>query len=82
MARLRQLIHKSKEAQFYERMAFEDILTGGKTGRLRPRSQAGDVLLSARRPALVVMDLNGLKSINDRYGHVMGDRALRTSTAA
>lgn len=80
VTRLRHLIHKSKEAQFYERMAFEDILTGGKNRAAYDRDLQR--AMSSRPPVglrLVVMDLNGLKSINDRYGHVMGDRALRTS---
>ncbi len=43
---------------------------------LQPRVAAGD-------PAsVVVMDLNGLKSVNDRFGHEAGDEFLRLAAAA
>ena len=78
--RLRRLIHKSEEAQFLERMAYEDILTGGKNRAAYVRD-LGERLSSAntRNLRLVVMDLNGLKTINDQYGHVVGDDALQKS---
>ena len=49
--------------------------------------QAGRVLVSAARqagqPAFVVfLDVNGLKQVNDRWGHEAGDHALRVTAHA
>jgi diguanylate cyclase (GGDEF)-like protein len=58
------------------RLALTDALTG-----LANRSRFGDrleaaVATRAHRPAVVYIDLDGFKAVNDRFGHAVGDRLL------
>jgi len=63
-----------------EALAHEDALTGllNRRGFLRDLARA---LAFASRynasAALLLCDLDGFKPVNDRYGHPIGDRALR-----
>jgi diguanylate cyclase (GGDEF)-like protein len=62
-----------------ERMAYTDDLTG--LANRRAFEDRLDEALSLHRATglsvgLVVMDVNGLKRINDRHGHVAGDSSL------
>lgn len=60
-------------------LALRDDLTGlyNRRGFLEVASQAHSVALREARPAaLVFVDLNGMKRINDELGHDMGDVAL------
>jgi len=66
------------EAQLRE-LAVTDPFTGLANYRLLLERIAGEILRSERtkRPfALLFMDLDGLKLINDRLGHLVGSRAL------
>ncbi len=60
------------EKEQLEKLAFEDELTG-----LGNRARGEEVLTAAKEwrdeYAIINLDLNGLKSINDKYGHAKGD---------
>ena len=61
-------------------LAITDPLTGLANFRRLNEVLAAEIARSARtgRPfALLFLDLNGLKKINDRYGHLAGNQALR-----
>jgi len=69
---------RSMEAQLRE-LAVTDPFTGLANYRLLLERIALEILRSKRtsRPfALLFMDLDGLKAINDRMGHLVGSRAL------
>ncbi len=67
-----------------ERLASEDSVTG--LANRRAFSAAVRRELARRRrglgPCLVLLDLDGLKEINDRFGHAAGDEAIRLTARA
>ena len=70
-----------EEAAALKRAALSDALTG--LGNLRRFREDLRELLPADGPlALALVDLNGLKAINDREGHAAGDARLRELAAA
>ena len=78
------LAEKSIRLYELERLATEDVLTG-----VANRRSFDDALrreLARRRraggPAVIMLDLDGLKEINDRFGHAAGDEAIRMAAAA
>ncbi|MBU6423410.1 MAG: GGDEF domain-containing protein [Chloroflexota bacterium] len=63
------------------RLALTDPLTGLRNRRAF--EEALTVAYEQRRPfAVVYIDLDGFKAINDRYGHDAGDKALQHAAAA
>jgi diguanylate cyclase (GGDEF)-like protein/PAS domain S-box-containing protein len=66
-----------REAEAQQRhLAFHDPLTGLPNRRLFEET-IDDLLQSTERLAILVLDLDGFKAVNDNYGHAMGDRSLR-----
>jgi diguanylate cyclase (GGDEF)-like protein/PAS domain S-box-containing protein len=66
---------REAEAQ-HRHLAFHDSLTGLPNRRLFEETL--DARLQGRELlAILVLDLDGFKNVNDNYGHAMGDRALR-----
>lgn len=57
------------------RAAFVDALTGLPTRAALDEHLAGE-MAAGLRPALVLVDIEGLKHTNDRHGHAGGDRLL------
>jgi diguanylate cyclase (GGDEF)-like protein len=66
--------------QMISRQAFSDTLTGLPNRRALDE-RLEEEILSARRNnysfAVVMMDLDGFKDVNDSYGHPIGDEVLR-----
>jgi diguanylate cyclase (GGDEF)-like protein len=70
---------KRYEAEL-ERLASEDPLTGLANQRVFQRQLASETARAMRhgRPlSVAVLDLDHFKDVNDRYGHIVGDRVLR-----
>jgi len=66
--------------QMISRQAYSDTLTGLPNRRALDERLEEEVL-SARRNnfsfAVIMMDLDGFKAVNDTYGHAVGDEVLR-----
>jgi diguanylate cyclase (GGDEF)-like protein len=66
--------------QMISRQAYSDTLTGLPNRRALDERLEEEVT-SARRNnysfAVIMMDLDGFKAVNDTYGHVIGDEVLR-----
>lgn len=66
--------------QMISRQAYTDMLTGLPNRRALDERLEEEVL-SARRNnysfAVIMMDLDGFKAVNDTYGHTVGDDVLR-----
>ena len=74
----RRLQHKVAEAQLHE-LAITDPLTGLANYRRLIEVLKAEIARSSRtkRPfAVLFVDMNGLKKINDKHGHLVGSRAL------
>ena len=67
--------------QFMQQMALHDGLTGLPNRRLL-LERLGQLIASAgredRQISLMFLDLDGFKSVNDTWGHGMGDQVLKT----
>lgn len=71
--------HLEELSQRLRNMAYRDAVTGLYNHRYFREQLAHEIERSHRydQPlALLVMDMNGFKQINDRYGHLTGDRFL------
>jgi len=74
-----------RQADHFERLSREDALTGlsNRRGFLRRLDQELVRAKRYRQPlALLFVDVDGFKRINDRHGHRVGDLALRHVAAA
>jgi diguanylate cyclase (GGDEF)-like protein len=73
-----ELLLKDKETQLFKQLAYRDILTGGNN-RTVFENDIKDLTQGIRKQdfRLVLLDINSLKSINDRFGHQEGDRVIR-----
>ncbi len=68
-----------------ESLAYEDPLTRLPNRRAldeRLEEAVARALATARELALLFCDLDGLKDVNDRFGHDAGDRALKAAAQA
>ncbi|MBV1757373.1 MAG: diguanylate cyclase [Dethiosulfatibacter sp.] len=72
-----ELLLKDKETQFLKKLAYRDILTGGYN-RTVFENDILDLTQGENRQnfRMILMDINSLKSINDKFGHQEGDRVI------
>ncbi len=72
---------RTRAAEHIEQLAYFDPLTG-LANRHRCLERAGELMAQApgsgQTVALIYMDLNGFKRVNDTFGHSVGDTVLRT----
>ncbi|WP_445177896.1 diguanylate cyclase domain-containing protein [Pseudomonas sp. McL0111] len=82
MGVVRDITEEKASASYLKHLAHFDPLTG-LPNRLVLEERLSEALELARqnstRVALVFVDLNGFKAINDHYGHAAGDRVLITT---
>ena len=75
----RQWLHIESQRRALDELASTDALTGLGNRRALwvALADAARAAQQARRPhALLVIDLDGFKGVNDRHGHAAGDRVL------
>jgi len=78
--RLEYILRNAAAAEHIERLAYFDVLTG-LPNRQRCIATAERMFAEARRleenVAVICLDLNSLKRVNDTFGHAMGDAVLK-----
>jgi diguanylate cyclase len=80
----RQLEQRNRELRQYqaqlERLAHYDTITG-LPNRVLFQQQLGEAILRGHGLAVLVLDIDGFKQVNDSLGHPMGDLLLQQATA-
>lgn len=74
-------LRKSYKAAYYEQLAYLDQLTQGPN-RTAFEKDLDEIFENSRvlpDLRLIILDMNQLKKINDVYGHVTGDEAIKIS---
>lgn len=61
---------------FFQQMAYTDLLTGLPNRNAFEREAEYYKTENTMHPSILIMDLNGLKTINDSFGHSQGDNAI------
>lgn len=76
--KLREFTESGVKEKIYRELAFQDVLTGlGNRNLYEKNLEKYEILDSSVCFSVIVMDINGLKGVNDRYGHSEGDRLIR-----
>ncbi|MCB7318349.1 diguanylate cyclase [Lacrimispora sp. 210928-DFI.3.58] len=70
---------KTASLSIYKRMAYMGSMVGMENRAAFMKIQREDP--SARERAYIVMDINNLKEVNDRYGHYEGDRLIQAAAS-
>lgn len=77
--RLMNMLKKAVEAEYFQKLAYGDRVTGG-LNRMAFEEALDDLFQKENELVdlrIVIFDLNGLKTINDQFGHVVGDDAIK-----
>jgi diguanylate cyclase (GGDEF)-like protein len=78
-------LHELKESsRQFERWSLEDTLTGIANRRCFEQRLATELRLTSetgQNLSIAFIDVDGFKSINDTFGHAVGDRVLKTLAA-
>ena len=85
IAQLQDISERKRLEEHLRHLADHDPLTGLRNRRLFEHDLKLQVARSQRygeRAAVMVVDLNAFKQINDRYGHKVGDDALKAVATA
>ncbi|RYD26182.1 MAG: GGDEF domain-containing protein, partial [Lysobacteraceae bacterium] len=80
---LRDVVHQATDAGNLRRLLTQDHLTGAanRAHFLKSFERAHRLWQQSRQPlSLILIDIDHFKSINDRYGHPVGDLMLQTLT--
>jgi diguanylate cyclase (GGDEF)-like protein/PAS domain S-box-containing protein len=80
IVQIQDISERKQIEQHLRHLADHDPLTGLRNRRLFEhdlRLQVGRCQRYGERAALIVIDLDGFKQVNDRHGHKVGDDALR-----
>lgn len=73
------VLDRERHEEALRQLAISDSLTGLANHRLfsdRLSREVGRSVRTERHFAVLLLDVDGLKEINDRYGHLVGSRAL------
>lgn len=73
-------IRKRGKTELYEQLAYNDFLTG-LANRRQCELMLDQVEAEGMPYGLIMMDVNGLKETNDKYGHDFGDELLKDFSA-
>ena len=69
-------MRRQKDRRLLERLSYYDTLTGTLNRSAFMRDTRPGLDLVTRNVGVVYLDINGMKDINDRHGHVYGDAYL------
>ena len=72
------MYRKAKDTKLLNLLAFQDTITKGKNRTAFYRdinSMSGESLNEFL--CIMILDINNLKHVNDKYGHIAGDEAIR-----
>ena len=77
LRKMRTMSDTYQESKYFEKMAYHDFLTSGKNRAAFYKDIFGIYQKGEFNDLwLVLLDINGLKEINDQYGHLEGDKAI------
>lgn len=80
ISKVQKMIASKKEAEYFEKLAYSDLLTKGKNRTAYMKDM--NFLIengSINQLCFLLFDVNNLKQINDTYGHIQGDAAIRNA---
>ncbi|RHN01437.1 GGDEF domain-containing protein [Dielma fastidiosa] len=70
------LYEQNTKLALYHKLAYNDIMTNAKNRTAFNEKMAQLMNLSTEAMALMILDINNLKQVNDQYGHHEGDEMI------